>query len=130
VSRAVRPWLPALAWAAVIFALSSRSTVPVDLELGLDKVAHFGAYALLGAFLARGQLSAGLPALAVALIGWAYAASDEWHQSFVPGRSPDLLDWVADAAGVAAGLAFYHWARRRARRISTPPSNVQTDPIR
>lgn len=124
------PWLPAFAWATVIFMLSSRSTVPVDLDLGLDKVAHFGAYAVLGAFLARGQVASRLPVALVFALGLAYAASDEWHQSFVPGRSSDAGDWLADAAGVAAGLAFYHWARRRAWRHTSARRDVQTDPIR
>ena len=33
--------------------------------------------------------------------GMAYGATDEWHQSFVPGRSTELADWIADTAGAA-----------------------------
>ena len=39
-------------------------------------------------------------------VGWAYAVLDEWHQSFVPGRNPDIADWLADAAGVAVGYTI------------------------
>ena len=39
-------------------------------------------------------------------VGSAYAALDEWHQSFVPGRNPDIADWLADAAGVAVGYTI------------------------
>jgi len=36
-----------------------------------------------------------------------YAASDEWHQSFVAGRVPELWDWTADAIGVGFALIIY-----------------------
>lgn len=108
----LRAWAPAAAWAAVIFAFSSRPALPVDLERGLDKLAHFAAYALLGLLLARGAYRSGAsPWLAVAL-GLLYGASDEIHQSFVPGRAMDLADWVADALGSAAGVLLFHRIRR------------------
>ena len=97
--RRVQPWLPALAWAALIFAFSAQPTLPVDLELGNDKLAHL----------------------------LAYGASDEWHQSFVPGRSVDVADWIADAIGVVVGVLFYHWLRRRAWRSASPVVDARTD---
>ena len=39
--------------------------------------------------------------------GAAYGATDEWHQSFVPGRETELGDWVADATGAAVALLLY-----------------------
>ena len=39
-------------------------------------------------------------------MGALYGGSDEWHQSFVPGRSPTLGDWVADVAGVVLGYGL------------------------
>ena len=46
--------------------------------------------------------------MALALsIASAYAASDEWHQSFVAGRDSDLFDWVADSIGAVLGAAGY-----------------------
>ena len=122
--RAFRAWLPALAWAGTIFFLSSRSTLPdgPDLIPHFDKVAHFGAYSLLGLLLAHAVRATGLPfALAVAL-GWLYGASDEFHQSFVPGRSVELLDWVADALGVLAGIYLFKLWRARRRRGEAPPA--------
>ena len=109
-SRA-RAWLPAIAWAALIFALSSRPRLPVDLEPGTDKIAHFLAYAVLGVLLARAREAEGFGFGWALALGLAYAASDEWHQSFVPGRATELGDWIADALGVGAGLYFYHRAR-------------------
>ena len=95
-SQRVWAWAPALLWAAVLFAFSSRSTLPGDLGGGLDKVVHFGAYAVLGVLLAYGAVQSRLPLRWPVLIGLAYAASDEIHQAFVPGRSPDVADWTAE----------------------------------
>lgn len=69
-------------------------------------MAHFLVYAVLGALLAWAARRTGTP-LGIALAaGIAYAASDEWHQSWVPGRSSDVGDWIADALGVGAGSWF------------------------
>ena len=125
--RRIQPWLPALAWATLLFLLSARPTLPVGLESGLDKVAHFLAYLVLGALLARGQSRTRMSAAAACALGIAYGASDEWHQSFVPGRSTELGDWAADSAGVLAGVALYHWMRRRAWRAPAPLSGARTD---
>ncbi|HEX2201882.1 MAG TPA: VanZ family protein [Longimicrobium sp.] len=100
-------WVPAALWAAGIFVLSSRPSLPVPGFSGADKAAHFGAYAVLGAFLAHGAAASGLGPAAPVALGWAYGASDELHQARVPGRSPDVWDWVADALGVVAGLVTY-----------------------
>ena len=105
-------WLPVLAWAVLIFALSS---VP-DLGTGLGgwdtilrKFAHAGEYAVLGALLAR---ATGRTGIALAL-GALYAVSDEVHQSFVPGRLGAPLDVAIDAVGVACGVVLWHRLRAR-----------------
>ncbi|HEX7238957.1 MAG TPA: VanZ family protein [Longimicrobiaceae bacterium] len=113
-TRAARGWLPALAWAAALFAASSRPGVPVPDAWGADKVLHFLAYALLGFLLARGASGSGLGARWPVALGWLYGASDEVHQHFVPGRSADPADWAADALGVLAGTLLC--ARLAARR--------------
>jgi len=41
------------------------------------------------------------------LVGAAYGALDEWHQSLVPGRDPSVGDWVADAVGVVLGFLLF-----------------------
>ena len=113
-------WMPAAAWAATIFWLSSRPTLPAPEIPYVDKVAHFGAYALLGALLAFAADRSRLPVIAAVAIGVMYGASDEIHQMYVPGRSPDVLDWAADAAGVAAACFLY--TRWRSRRASAMPA--------
>jgi VanZ family protein len=111
-SGALSRWAPVVAWAAVIFALSSVSDLGTGLgtwDLVLRKLAHAAEFALLGLLLARALRRE----LAAALLGVAYAVSDELHQHFVPGRVGAPLDVAIDAVGVALGV--YAWRRWAAR---------------
>lgn len=95
----------ALAWMGYIFYLSSQHTLDIpSLFEYQDKVMHFTAYGVLGVFLLGAMLlrPGGYTATQVALatlIASLYGISDEIHQSFVPGRDPDVLDWLADTSG-------------------------------
>ena len=103
-------WLPVVLWAAVIFAFSSVPDLGTGLgtwDLVLRKLAHAVEYAILGALLLR---AVGHAWAALAL-GAAYAASDELHQHFVPGRQAALLDVVIDTIGVAVGVLAWRTAR-------------------
>jgi VanZ family protein len=105
-SGALSVWLPVVAWAAVIFTLSSIPSLSTGLgawDTLLRKGAHVTEYAILGALLLR-ALGRETPALAV---GIAYAATDELHQHFVRGRHASPFDVLIDAVGVAAGLYCY-----------------------
>lgn len=116
--RRLLPWLPAAAWAATIYLLSSQPRLPGPEIPNFDKVAHFGAYAILGALLAFAAHRSRVSVLVAVAVGVLYGASDEVHQMFVPGRSPDVLDWAADAAGVVT--ACYLYTRWRSRRAAHP----------
>lgn len=109
--------LPPLVIAAVIFGLSSRSTVEGPELPHLDKVAHATAFGALAFFTIRALLAYGQPLRRALLLGVViavlYGVSDELHQRFVPGRSPDVLDLVADTAG--AMIAALVWRRIRGR---------------
>jgi VanZ family protein len=99
-------WVPAAAWAGLLFFLSSLPDVPGPRGIPYgDKVGHFVLYAVLGACLSFGRARSGwaLPHALVLAVGALYGLSDEWHQMFVPGRTPDLADWVADVAGLLTG---------------------------
>ena len=97
--------LAALCWMALLFYLSSQTSLPVPgLFSGQDKIIHAAFYAVLGFFIARGLspwqgglswTQIGVVTLLVAL----YGASDEFHQSFVAGRSSSGADLIADALG-------------------------------
>ena len=102
-SRALSVWLPVVAWAALIFALSSIPDLGTGLgtwDTLLRKGAHLTEYAILGGLLLR---ALGRPGLALVL-GIAYAASDEFHQQFVRGRHGAPLDVLLDSIGVAIGI--------------------------
>lgn len=110
-------WAPAVVWAGVIFFLSGRSDpdVPGWTPPGADKVAHLALYAVLGATLARAWLRTVAPGRGhwvPLLMGVLFGLSDEWHQSFVPGRRPSAGDVLADILGLACGyVAALHLFR-------------------
>jgi VanZ family protein len=111
----LRLWLPVVAWAALIFALSSVPDLGTGLggwDLVLRKLAHAAEYAVLGALLVRATAR---PPTALAL-GALYAVSDEVHQAFVPGRTGSPLDVTLDILGVVAGIAL--WQLVRVRRLA------------
>jgi len=110
----VAGWVGAAAWAALLYLQSSSTAAGGLLSLfpeGADKVAHAGAYAVLGALLTLGT---GRPWLGV-LLAAAFGVSDEVHQYFVPGRAAELLDLVADTVGALTGAAFVAFLSRRRR---------------
>ncbi len=108
-------WVPVVAYMALLFFLSSRSSVPVPAAIS-DKLVHAAAYAVLAVLFTRAFLG-GLPArvgvrTALLAIGAtiAYGATDEWHQSFVFGRVSDGADLVADGVGAMVGaVACWAW---------------------
>jgi VanZ family protein len=113
--RRVLLWGPALAYMAVIFYSSSQSDpVPALTHLVWDKLLHAAGYALLAILYARALRGEGASALVVALLAAVftslYAASDEWHQSFVAMRTSDVRDWIADTIGGIAGVAAFAFA--------------------
>jgi VanZ family protein len=110
VQAAVRRWGPVVAWATVIFALSSIPSLGTGLETWdfmLRKIAHATEFAILAALLVRALRHTGW-AVAIAI---AYAVSDEIHQSFVSGRQGSPRDVGIDAVGVVVGavLASRWW---------------------
>ena len=110
-------WSPFLAALAVVFWLSSLSVVP-GAHYFWDKLLHMVGYAVLGVLALR-AFHGGFEHLrskqtlyaALAVILW--GISDEFHQSFVPGRDASSWDVVADALGFGfAALVFATvWSR-------------------
>jgi len=94
---------------AAIFYVSSLPQPP--LPPGGDKPWHSTAYLGLAIVVVR-AVAGGLmrpvrpgSAVAAILITVLYGVSDEIHQMFVPGRSAETSDLVADAIGAVAGAA-------------------------
>lgn len=111
--------LPAILYAIALFWASSLSRLPLP-KLGLqfqDKLIHVVAYAIFSYLIYR-ALFRPHPLIArvhvwAAGLGLLYAISDEVHQMFVPGRSPELWDLVADAVGIVGVQLVIWWWRRR-----------------
>ncbi len=102
----------------LIYWLSDQSSLPVPgLFPHQDKVIHAGAYFVMAAFALRAfrHFTDSLTALIVTSVVFCslYGFSDEWHQSFVPGRMSDIADWVADTIGAMLFVALYYWYRSR-----------------
>jgi VanZ family protein len=116
--RATRA-LAALAWAGVIFAASSRPNLRISdddlLDLVLRKGAHMFVFGVLAVLVARALRIDGPRVAASLVLAWlltlAYAASDEWHQTFVAGRVGHASDVGIDMLGATIGLLILrrHW---------------------
>ncbi len=128
--RQLRYYWPAILVAAILFGLSSLPSSAVP-SLGIkyeDLVMHFGAYSVFGFTLGLGILHEGVAPtrkriFLALLIGLLYGISDEFHQSFVPGRQSTVSDVIADTLGCAFGVYVYlnrvGWLKRLSRQGRT-----------
>jgi VanZ family protein len=110
-------WFLVAAWVLVIFGFSSLqgSSLPPG-TFDYAPIAHFLEYAVLGALMAFAfgpPRVTVLAALALLLACSLYGVSDEYHQSFVPGRTPDPVDWAVDTAGAGIAIATVALIGRR-----------------
>jgi VanZ family protein len=107
----------------LIFFLSAQPDLPQAPGPWLDTFLKKGGHALAFGILAwlylralRGRFPA-TATLRLVSIGLAmlYAASDEYHQTFVPGRKGRLFDVGVDTAGVCGAMLLDWWLERRRR---------------
>jgi VanZ family protein len=117
--RAIIRWTPALALMTVIFLLSATPSDELVnfgvFDLLVKKGAHMVGYGLLAlAFLRAIGYQRKNYILLVLLLVFLYAASDELHQSFVPGRNASLVDVGIDLVGAVIALfaSRYEFVRR------------------
>jgi VanZ family protein len=107
-------WLPVVAYVTLIFAVSAQPNLQAPLTfLNGDKILHAGEYLVLGLLLVRAMraslrvsrpLFAAIITIALVLL---VGASDEYLQSFIPGRQSDLFDLFADLTGGAIAQFVY-----------------------
>lgn len=99
-------WLPVFLWAAVIFTLSSIKQVQVSEFFAWDflakKTAHVLEYTIFYALIFR---ATGKKYILSYILALAYAASDEFHQHYVLGRSATVIDIGIDLSG--ANISSY-----------------------
>jgi VanZ family protein len=125
--RALAAWLPAIAIAVLIFTLSAQPNLQVTdgaADLVLRKLAHMAVFGLLAAACVRGLGFHGITGRA-ALVGavalaTVYAISDEYHQTFVAGRSGSPIDVAIDLAGILVAVALLARNPRLHARILAP----------
>lgn len=141
-------WLPLLLWFGVIFFGStdvlsaeqtSRFLVPflrwlkpdiapltiAQIHFAMRKLGHVTEYTILAALLCRAiyrGTNLRWPAFLLWLCVWIgatlFAASDEFHQSFVPSRTAAIGDVMIDSSGAILGLSLAAiWSRRRPRVV-------------
>ncbi len=154
--RLVSKWMPVFAWMLLIFAGSSdalsaehtsRFIIPflrwLDPQISLATIAavhftirkmgHFTEYAILAAFLWRGlrgtfsAVSGSLLALATFVVAAGFAASDEFHQSFVPTRTASARDVMIDCLGALCAVALcalFARSRDAASALTTRASKI------
>lgn len=108
--HAVKAWLPSLVWLVVIFLFSNHPTISTSVvnwqDFLLKKTAHFVEYFILSLLLFRSlNQTTRLSKFKVVTVSFffsvIYALSDEYHQSFVPGRGPHIRDVFIDTLGAA-----------------------------
>jgi len=106
---------------ALIYVLSDQPQLPSApagwLDWAIKKGLHAAGYAALALLWLRPLAAAGArrPARAALVVAAAYAALDEWHQTFVPGRHGHLGDVAIDVAGALAALGWKRGRRGRSR---------------
>ncbi len=109
IKKLVNLWLPVMVWASVIFTFSSLPTIETTKfylwDFLLKKTAHIVEYGILSSLIYRALVNSKVDikksmwiAVFVSIL---YGASDEFHQSFTPGRGPSVRDVMIDATGAA-----------------------------
>ncbi len=146
IARFFRYWVPVVLWMFLVFGASTSLGRPENtsrfirpllhfffpkmtertfakVHYTIRKSAHFAEYGMLGLLVWRWLYYEPLAAAcrsriyATALLICAlYAASDEFHQLFVPGRQAAVHDVLLDTSGAAFGLLLLWIARRLSRR--------------
>lgn len=130
--RQLLAWSSVIGYCGLLYYLSDQPRLRLPQGVpSSDTLAHVAAYAVLG-WLWTVALRAtweGCSSLAVVLFTLiftlGYGLSDEWHQSFVPGRVSSTTDVVADVIGGGLGAgSFFLWTRRRAVAEARPSASA------
>ena len=117
-----------LLYCLFIYWLSDQQSLPSPTWWGVefqDKINHAGAYFILGLLAWRSFRHLINAPIVLALLSILfcslYGVSDEWHQSFVEGRSSDVMDWLADTGGAVLAVVILYKVGGRCFRIFSHP---------
>jgi VanZ family protein len=107
---------------ATTIPVSSLPSVDVS-----DKLKHFGAFLGLSVLLSLTLIYQNKILLfkkyfmvAAFVISSLYGLLDEIHQSFVPGRNSEFLDWFADSVGAAIGIIIISYMIKKFNYLPKP----------
>jgi VanZ family protein len=150
-SRAAN-WASVVLWAGLIFWFStasfgasstSRVIEPIptwimpsispdqltSIHFSIRKLGHLSEYFIFAVLLSRAlvrefeSLSGWRGVVITFLLVSLYAVSDEWHQSFVPGRTASSADVMLDSAGGFCGVMSFTAIRRGRKKLD----NIRTN---
>ncbi len=124
---------PLVVYACLIFILSSLSKQPEALSFlfDYDKLLHAVEYYVLGYLLMRVLMTSPRTWLVrrsiiiTIVIGIVYGLSDEWHQSFVPGRCSSVIDVLFDMVGVVTAALTFESIRYKSPIISRIETRIE-----
>ncbi len=125
--------LPLIIYWIILFVLTSLPTgLAIETRDVSDKLLHFGAYGLLSVLLYLNMYFQNKfiklknnPATFTLVIASIYGLLDEIHQMFVPGRSAEFLDWVADFSGSLVAVLITGYIINRFKQIEIEKSKLK-----
>lgn len=109
----IKYWLPPILWAMAIFTVSSITVGSSSdfywKDFVVKKTAHVVEYGILATLIYRALINSNISIkkamLYSVILAFLYGATDEFHQSFTPGRGPKFTDVLIDTVG--ASLFIY-----------------------
>ena len=120
-------YVPLILYWILLFTATSLPAAHVPSFAISDKIKHFSAFFGLSVLLSLTLLYQNKVLLfkkyfiaAAVIISSFYGLVDEIHQSFVPGRNSEFLDWVADSLGAAAGVLFVYYLLKKFEYFPKP----------
>lgn len=124
--------IPLIIYWLILFLLTSlpsSSAITIGVS---DKIGHFGAYGLLSGILYlnlffqnKFKVLKKYPATFTVLIASFYGLLDELHQLFVPGRSAEIFDWVADFSGAVVGVLITRYLLKKLQNYDYEKSKLK-----
>src|SRR3989339_466212 len=113
--KLLKYWLPPILWGLIIFSFSSLQVGSSNeiywKDFVIKKTAHVVEYAILAVLLYRAMIGSDVEKkkaiIFSMLIVSLYGFTDEFHQSFTPGREPRIRDVIIDTIGGALGVLTF-----------------------
>ena len=105
--KLLKYWVPPIIWACVIFVVSAHPLAKTSQiywkDFIIKKTAHMIEYGIFAALIYRGLVASGVKknnaGIYSILLALLYGVTDEFHQSYTPGREPRVRDVVFDTIG-------------------------------